>query len=93
MPDVDFRIDRGQITAFAKGVFGELPAPNLPGLSNNLQTLPRQPTQTDKGDVRYDQYFGTKLTVFGRYSHRLSTIQVPANIPGLAGGNSNGNTS
>ncbi len=88
---LDGKVPQAQITAFAKGVFGELPAPNLPSLSNNLQTLPRQPTQTDKGDVRYDQYIGTKLTVFGRYSHRLSTIQVPASIPGLAGGNSNGN--
>jgi hypothetical protein len=41
--------------------------------------------------LRYYQYFGHKLTMFGRYSHHLSTIQVPASIPGLAGGNSNGN--
>src|SRR5262245_26401368 len=88
---MDGRASPGQITTFAKGVFAELPAPNLPGLSNNLQTLPKQPTDTDKADLRYDQYFGHKLTMFGRYSHRLSTIQVPASIPGLAGGNSNGN--
>jgi len=84
------KVPAAQITPFAKGVFDLLPAPNLPGTSNNLQTLPSQPTNTDKGDARYDQYFGTKLTVFGRYSHRLSVINVPASIPGIAGGNSNG---
>jgi hypothetical protein len=86
----DGKLPAGQITAFAKGVFDLLPAPNLPGAANNLQTLPSQPTATDKGDIRYDQYLGPKFTAFARYSHRLSNIQVPASIPGLAGGNSNG---
>ncbi|MBC8165150.1 MAG: TonB-dependent receptor, partial [Bryobacteraceae bacterium] len=84
-------VPQAQITAFAKGVFAALPSPNLSTVNNNLQTLPRQPTETDKGDVRYDHYLGDKLTFFGRYSYRLSNIQVPASIPGLAGGNSNGN--
>jgi hypothetical protein len=88
---MDGKVPQAQITPFAKAVFAALPAPNAAGLSNNLQTLSSQPTNTDKGDVRYDQYLGDKLTMFARYSHRLSIIQVPSTIPGLAGGNSNGN--
>jgi Carboxypeptidase regulatory-like domain/TonB-dependent Receptor Plug Domain/TonB dependent receptor len=88
---MDGKVPQSQITAFARGVFAELPAPNISRPSNNLQTLPKQPTNTDKGDVRHDHYFTQKLTMFARYSHRLSNIQVPAAIPGLAGGNSNGN--
>jgi hypothetical protein len=38
---MDGRVAPAQITAFAKGFFAELPAPNLPGLSNNLPTLPK----------------------------------------------------
>ncbi len=87
----DGKIPDAQITAFAKGVFAELPAPNLPGAANNLQTLPKQPTDTDKGDVRYDQYINQKFTLQGRYSHRLQNTLVPASIPGIVGGNSNGN--
>lgn len=86
------QLPSAEITRFAKTVFGYLPDPNLPGLSNNYQSLPTQPTNIDKGDGRYDQYFGSKLTGFVRYSHRLSNQLVPSAIPGLAGGNSNGNT-
>ena len=48
---MDGVVPQNQITEFAKGVFAELPAPNLAGTSNNLQTLPKQPTTTDKGDA------------------------------------------
>ncbi len=84
-------VPAGQITKLAKDVLADLPAPNLPGTGNNLQTLPKQPTNVDKGDIRYDQYFTSKLTAFARFSDRLSIIQVPAAIPGPSGGNSNGN--
>jgi hypothetical protein len=86
----DGRIAAAQITPFARAVFAELPAPNLPGLSNNLQSLPRQPTTTDKGDIRVDYFIGPKVTLFGRYSQRKQITQVPASIAGRAGGNSNG---
>lgn len=88
---MDGRVPSSQITRFAREVLADLPAPNLPGLSNNFQSLPKQPTDIDKGDARYDHYFGTKLTAFGRYSHRLSNILAPPAIPGPSGGNSNGN--
>ncbi|HEY3440668.1 MAG TPA: TonB-dependent receptor [Paludibaculum sp.] len=87
---MDGKVPAAQITRFGREVLADLPAPNLPGLSNNYQSLPKQPTNVDKGDVRYDQYFGAKLTAFARYSHRLSEIVAPPAIPGPSGGNSNG---
>ena len=87
-------VPASDISKFARDVLADLPVPNIAGVANggnNLQTLPKQTTNVDKGDVRYDQYFGSKLTAFGRYSHRLSDIIVPPSIPGLSGGNSNGN--
>ncbi|WP_031496081.1 TonB-dependent receptor [Bryobacter aggregatus] len=87
-------VPASDITKFARDVLADLPTPNIAGVSNggnNFQSLPSQPTNIDKGDVRYDQYFGSKLTAFGRYSHRLSNITVPPSIPGPSGGNSNGN--
>jgi hypothetical protein len=88
---MDGKVPTAQITKFAAAVLNDLPAPNLPGLSNNYQSLPKQPTAIDKGDARFDQYFGSKLTVFGRYSQRRSEIIAPPAIPGPSGGNSNGN--
>ncbi len=88
---MDGKVPAAQITKFASAVLNDLPAPNLPGLSNNFQSLPKQPTNIDKGDGRYDHYFSSKLTAFGRYSQRLSEILAPPNIPGPSGGNSNGN--
>ena len=58
------------ITPFAKKVFDQLVAPTTSAFANNYQALPRVPTVSDKGDVRVDHYFSTKLTGFVRYSHR-----------------------
>ena len=88
---MDGKVPESEITNFAKGVLGDLPEPNLPGTSNNFQSLPKQPTDADKGDGRYDHYINSSLTAFGRYSYRLSNILSPSAIPGPSGGNSNGN--
>lgn len=85
-------IPQSAITAFARKVMNDLPPTNLPGTSNNLQTMPRGSTQDDKGDARIDHYHSGRLTFFGRFSNRLNTAFAPANIPGPSGGNSNGNT-
>jgi hypothetical protein len=58
------------ITPFAKKVFDQLVAPTTSAFANNYQALPRVPTVSDKGDVRVDHYFSSKLTGFVRYSHR-----------------------
>ncbi len=78
------------ITPFARKVLSELPAVNRPGISNNYESLPRQTDQNDKGDIRIDYYLNSKISVFGRYSHRLANNFEPPAIPGPSGGNANG---
>src|SRR5215813_9050245 len=87
----DGNLPSSEMTPFAKAVLDALPLPNLPGLANNYQSLPRATINDNKGDARADYYFTDKLTGFFRYSHRLDEIYVPGNIPGPAGGNNNGN--
>ena len=72
-------------------ILNALPLPNLPGNSNNFQSLPKGTLNENKGDFRIDYYGSDKLSFFARYSHRVSDIFVPGNIPGPAGGNNNGN--
>ena len=78
-------IPDSQITPFARKVLADLPAPTAAGGTNNFQALPRTNDQSDKGDIKYDQYFGSDVTVFARYSHRLQFRTVSATIPGLSG--------
>jgi Carboxypeptidase regulatory-like domain/TonB-dependent Receptor Plug Domain/TonB dependent receptor len=61
------------ITPFAKKVFDQLVAPTTGAFANNYQALPRVPTVSNKGDVRVDHYFNSKITSFVRYSHRNYT--------------------
>ncbi len=68
-----------------------LPAPNLPGLSNNYESAPSDTIYSDKGDIRSDYYVTPKITIFGRYSQLNERIFSPPNIPGPSGGNANGN--
>ena len=81
-------IPPSQITPFAKKVYSQLPAPVRAGNASNYDALPRVPTNDDKGDVKVDQYFTSKLNAFGRYSHREynqidnSPIPLPLGSPG-----------
>ncbi|HVO98371.1 MAG TPA: TonB-dependent receptor [Bryobacteraceae bacterium] len=68
-----------------------LPAPNLPGLSNNYESSPSDMIYNDKGDIRSDYYLNSKIIIFGRYSQLNTRIFSPPNIPGPSGGNANGN--
>lgn len=70
---------------------GSLPAPNLPGLSNNYESAPADTITTDKGDIRGDYFFSPKLSFFSRYSQLNTQIFSPPSIPGPSGGNANGN--
>ncbi len=63
-------IPQSQITPFAQKVFSQLVQPTTAAFANNYQALPRIPTSDNKGDVRVDHYFGTRVTAFFRYSHR-----------------------
>ncbi|HEY1338642.1 MAG TPA: TonB-dependent receptor, partial [Bryobacteraceae bacterium] len=87
----DGNLPASDITGFAKTVLAALPDPNVSGVTNNFQSLPRSTINDDKGDARADYYATNKLTTFFRYSQHESAIYVPGNIPGPAGGNNNGN--
>jgi TonB dependent receptor len=80
-------IPQSEITAFGRKVFAELPAPNLPGNTNNYAALLPATDNDDKGDIRYDQYVNGTITVFSRYSQRVYTqLQPPNNgLPGPSG--------
>jgi hypothetical protein len=87
-------IPTSDMTPFARAVLQALPDPNTVqsgAPSNNYVSAPGTPTNNDKGDVRYDEYFGQKIALFGRYSQSNTRIFSPAAIPGPAGGNGNGN--
>lgn len=83
-------IPQSAIIPFAQTVLSELPDPNLPGNSNNYESAPADTIYSDKGDIRYDEYFGQKLATFVRYSQDDTRVYSPPNIPGPAGGNANG---
>ena len=87
----DGNIPVSAITPFARAVVAALPSPNVAGISNNFQSLPRSTIGDNKGDARIDYYWNQKLTSYFRFSHREDNIYVPGNIPGPAGGNNNGN--
>jgi hypothetical protein len=80
------------VSAFAKGVLGALPQPNVPGgpFANNYASLPADTLDDNKFDIRVDQTFSQRTTAFVRYSQHQGTIVSPPNIQGPAGGDSNG---
>jgi len=84
-------IPQSQYSPIANAVLESLPAPNLPGLSNNFESSPADTIFNDKGDIRYDAFVSQKVSVFARYSQFDTRIFSPPNIPGPAGGSSNGN--
>ena len=80
-------IPQTDITSFASKVFSQLPLPNLSGNTSNVSGLLPSTDRSNKGDIRYDQYFGQKVTYFGRFSYRLDNqLAAPNNgIPGPSG--------
>ncbi len=86
------------MTPFARAVLAALPLPNsnqpnsaAAAYSNNYAISPRGIINDDKGDGRVDHTFNQHWTAFGRYSDHRGYIFDPPGIPGIAGGNSNGN--
>jgi hypothetical protein len=84
-------IPQSEFSPIAAAVLNSLPAPNLPGTSNNYESAPADTTYNDKGDFRYDYFISSKVTLFARYSQFDTRIFSPGSIPGPAGGNANGN--
>jgi hypothetical protein len=82
-------IPAGAITSFARSVLAGLPTPTLPGVSNNFDSLPRREDFNDKYDIKVDHQFSTRMTLFGRFSHRNLENFEPPPIPGETGSPSN----
>lgn len=77
------------MTAFARKVLSELPAPNVAG-TTNFQNLVPNKAYNDKFNVRLDHTFNQKLNGFVRISHRKVNNFEGPNIPGPSGSNQNG---
>jgi Carboxypeptidase regulatory-like domain/TonB-dependent Receptor Plug Domain/TonB dependent receptor len=77
------------ITSFAKKVLAGLPAPTRAGISNNFDSLPEGTNRNNKFDVKIDHQFSTRMTAFGRVSHRKANNFEPSPIPGETGSPSN----
>lgn len=77
---------------FARKVLSLLPSPNtsVAAGGNNYVYAPANTTTDDKGGIRIDSFLSPRSTGFVRYSQRAVTFFLAPNIPGLAGGNSNG---
>ena len=70
-------IPQSAFTPLAAAVLSEMPAPNLPGNSNNYSSAPADTTNNDKGDLRLDYFLSPKLTFFVRYSQAETNIFQP----------------
>jgi hypothetical protein len=82
-------IPSSAITPFAKKVLAGLPSPTRPGLANNFDSLPEATNRNNKFDVKIDHTFSTRMTAFGRVSHRKANNFEPSPIPGETGSPSN----
>jgi hypothetical protein len=79
------------MTAFARKVLNELPAPNVPGATNNnYRELVPFRYYNDKFNVRLDHKLSDRLSLFSRVSHRKANNFEGPNIPGPSGSNQNG---
>ena len=84
-------IPQAQITRFAREVLAGLPARICRASPTTSSRNPLQTDDSNKGDVRYDHYLGSRVNLFARYSHRELNQFIPPSIPGPSGGDSNGN--
>ena len=66
------------------------PNQNVAPGGNNYVSTPANTVTGNKGDARVDAYINPRSTAFGRYSQSSLVFFLAPNIPGLAGGNSNG---
>jgi len=78
-------IPQSVLSKFGSTVFNALPAVNLPGTTNNFESLPPSPDDDNKGDIRYDHYLSDKLVGFARYSEHLYHQTAAAAFPGPSG--------
>ena len=66
------------------------PNTNVAAGGSNFVSTPANTVTVNKGDGRMDAYISPRSTAFARYSQASWVYFLAPNIPGLAGGNSNG---
>jgi hypothetical protein len=62
------------------------PAPNIAGLFNNYAANPVTRNDVNQGDIRIDQNFSDKDSIFGRVSYSDNPAIIPGPFPGIADG-------
>ncbi|HEX7283166.1 MAG TPA: TonB-dependent receptor [Vicinamibacterales bacterium] len=80
------------MTAFARKVLNDLPAPTNAGTANNLQILQEFTNRTPKAGGKVDVQFSPRLSAFGRFGWRDADIYDNPPIPGPSGGAGNAET-
>jgi Carboxypeptidase regulatory-like domain/TonB-dependent Receptor Plug Domain len=80
------------MTPFARQVLAGLPNPTVAGTANNFSDLPEQTNATDKGAGKIDIQLSSRLSMFGRYGHRVVDIVDQPTLPLPSGGDGNGTT-
>ncbi len=80
------------MTAFARKVLNDLPAPTNSGTANNLQILQEFTNRTPKAGGKVDIQFSPKLSAFGRVGWRDVDIFDNPPISGPSGGSGNART-
>jgi hypothetical protein len=78
------------INPFAQTVLNNLPAPNGPLRSNNLEALLLVKDYYDKYDAKLDYQLNSKMNAFLRFSQRKDLQYYQPDIPGPSGGGGNG---
>jgi hypothetical protein len=71
-------IPQTQITRFAAKCSRDCLRQTCPGTRTTSSGSRATTNDSDKGDVRYDQYLGTRVNFFARYSHRELNQEIPA---------------
>ncbi len=80
------------MTAFARQVLNDLPAPTNSGTANNLQVLQLLTNRTPKAGGKVDIQFSPRLSAFGRVGWRDADILDNPPISGPSGGAGNART-
>ncbi|MGV3518410.1 carboxypeptidase regulatory-like domain-containing protein [Luteitalea sp.] len=80
------------MTDLARKVLSGLPAPTSAGTVNNYRRTVLSTNDTDKFNIKLDERVSPRLSFFGRYGDRDTTIIDEPTLPLPSGGNSNGTT-
>jgi TonB dependent receptor len=80
------------MSAFARKVLNDLPAPINSGTANNFMLLGNQTNDTPKAGGKVDLQFSPRLSAFGRVGWREADIFDTSSISGPSGGGGNAQT-